>query len=65
MSRYPQCRLLHLGIDNIHVVREALAAMRATVLEESAKSLHTASSWDQVRPTRIATFPSRCSPRSR
>ena len=49
MSRYPLCRLEHLGIDNIHVVREALAALRAAVLEESAKSLHTAVDKDEVR----------------
>ena len=40
MNRYPNCTLVFLGIDNIHVVREAFAAFRGTILEECTKVLH-------------------------
>jgi hypothetical protein len=43
------CRLDYLGIDNIHVVREAFVALRAAVVEESARSLHSAADDLHVR----------------
>ena len=42
IAYYPRCSLTFLGIDNIHVVRDAMKALRARLQSDRSKSLHRA-----------------------